>query len=249
MIYQKIITELKKYQSAEKAIILQRFFKTGPGQYGEGDKFLGVVVPNLRIVAKKFVDTDFISLKKLINSPIHEHRLTALLILTYKFKQAAALEKKKQIYNFYLKYTKQINNWDLVDLSAPNIVGGYLLTRSCHPDHIHSCHSKSERRILDKLAHSKNLWEKRIAIISTFAFIKQNEFTNTLKISKMLLNDKHDLIHKAVGWMLREVGKRNSTVEESFLKEYYKAMPRTMLRYAIEKFPEKLRQKYLKGGI
>ena len=235
--YSKVIKELNKYSNKEKAKVSQWFFKTGPGQYGEGDIFIGVKVPEIRMVAQKFLEINFEDLKKLLYSKIHEYRLTAVLILTYQFKKASEIQKKK-IYNFYLKHTKQINNWDLVDLSAPNIVGGYLFG-----------HSERERKILYKLAKSNNLWEKRISIIATFTFLRNNDFEDTLKIAKILLHDDHDLIHKAVGWMLREVGKRNMVVEEKFLKVYYKEMPRTMLRYAIEKFPEDLRQRYLKGKV
>jgi len=242
--YRDIIKELKKYANPEKAKILQGFFKTGKGQYGEGDIFLGIVVPNQRLVAKKFIDADLESLKKLLDSKIHEHRLTAVLILTYQFPKADKKLQKK-IYNFYLKNAKQINNWDLVDLSAPNIVGEYLQSLVCH--------SESERRIsrkiLYKLVKSKNLWERRISILATFTFLRNGDFTDTLKIAEILLKDEHDLIHKAVGWMLREVGKRDQSVEEKFLKKHYQKMPRTMLRYAIERFEEGLRQKYLKGQI
>jgi 3-methyladenine DNA glycosylase AlkD len=164
---------------------------------------------------------------------VHEYRLTALLFLVYKFKKANVKEQK-DLYNFYLKNTKYINNWDLVDLSSRDTVGEYLLK------------NPTEKSTLYKLAKSKNLWEKRIAIISTSAFIRENKFEETLKVSEILLNDKHDLIHKAVGWMLREVGKRDLDIEEKFLKKYYRKMPRTMLRYAIEKFSENKRQFYLK---
>ncbi len=238
--YNKVIKELKKYSNKEKAKVSQWFFKTGPGQYGEGDIFIGVKVPEIRMVAQNFLDINFEDLEKLLYSKIHEHRLTAVLILTYQFKKANEAQKKK-IYNFYFKHTKQVNNWDLVDLSAPNIVGGYLL---CHSDP-----TNGRRIILYKLSKSNNLWEKRISILATFTFLRNNDFEDTLKIAKILLHDDHDLIHKAVGWMLREVGKRNMVVEEKFLKVYYKEMPRTMLRYAIEKFPEDLRQRYLKGKV
>jgi len=235
-VYRDIVKELKKYSNPEKAKILQGFFKTGKGQYGEGDIFLGIVVPNQRLVAKKFIGSDLESLKKLLDSKIHEYRLTAVLILTYQFPKADKKLQKK-IYGFYLKNAKQINNWDLVDLSAPNIVGTYLLDK------------KEERKVLYKLVKSKNLWERRISILATFTFLRNGDFKDTLKISEILLKDEHDLIHKAVGWMLREVGNRDQKVEEKFLKKYYKQMPRTMLRYSIEKFEENLRQKYLKGKV
>jgi len=249
--YNKIVKELKKYKSKEKAKVLQGFFKTGKGEYGEGDIFIGVKVPEIRIIVKRFIDVDLDEVKKLLYSNIHEERLAGVLILTYKFFKSNEKEQKK-IYNFYLKNAKQINNWDLVDLSAPNIVGEYLQSITCHPfDRLRTGSElvSGSRKILYKLAKSKNLWERRISIISTFIFIRNNDFEDTLKISEILLNDEHDLIHKAVGWMLREVGKRNQAVEEKFLKEYYKIMPRTMLRYAIERFEEDLRQKYLKGKI
>jgi 3-methyladenine DNA glycosylase AlkD len=222
--------ELSLYSDFEKANILQRFFKTGFGQYGEGDIFLGIVVPNTRIVAKKFSDLPLYEIKKILYSRVHEERLCALLLLVEKFNKANDLEQKK-IFDFYIKNAKQANNWDLVDLSAPKIVGKYLLDKS--------------KTILYKFAKSKNLWEKRISIVSTYTFIKAGEYKDTFKIAEILMNDKHDLIHKAVGWMLREVGKISQKDEEKFLQKYYKKMPRTTLRYAIEKFPEEKRIKYL----
>jgi len=228
--------DLKSLGNKEKEIILQRFFKTGKGQYGEGDIFLGVTVPEQRKIAKKYQNLPLKDIQILLNTKIHEYRLTAILILCEQYKNS-----KKQIYNFYLKNTKNINNWDLVDLSAHKIVGDYLFDKN---------NAKGiNKDILYKLAKSKNLWERRIAIISTWYFIRQNSFKDTLKISKILINDKHDLIHKAVGWMLREVGKRDQLAEEKFLKKHYTNMPRTMLRYAIERFEETKRQKYLKGQI
>ncbi len=226
--------DLRSQASKEKAKILQRFFKTGPGEYGEGDVFLGVTVPKVRSVARQYLKLPFSDVKKLLQSKVHEERLCALLILVEKFGQADAKEQK-QLYGFYLLNTKYINNWDLVDLSADKIVGTYLMDKP--------------KSILTKLAHSKNMWERRIAIIATFRFIKNNQFNKTLKIAKLLLYDEHDLLHKAVGWMLREVGKRSLETEEVFLRKYYKNMPRTMLRYAIERFQEKKRQAYLKGRI
>jgi len=178
-------------------------------------------------------------LQKLLNSEIHDYRFIALVILINKFEKSGVFNTpqtlRKEVFNFYIKNTKKINSWDLVDVSAHKIIGNYLLKQNL-----------DKREILYKLAKSKNLWEKRISILSTFAFIKENDFRDTLKISEILLNDEHDLIHKAVGWMLREVGKRNQKVEESFLKKYCKKMPRVMLRYAVEKFPKDLRQKYYK---
>lgn len=228
--------DIEKAKNPEQAKILQRFFKTGKGEYGEGDIFLGIKVPVQRIIAKKYADLSFTDLQILLNSKIHEERLIALIILTNKYKKAKKdTMKKRQIFEFYLKNTNNINNWDLVDLSAPNIVGDFS--------------SIDGNEIIRFLAKSKNLWEKRIAIVSTHAFIRKRIFGETLAIADILIQDEHDLIHKAVGWMLREIGKRNIEVLEIFLKERYKTMPRTMLRYAIEKFPEEKRKKYLRGEI
>ncbi|MEK7653580.1 MAG: DNA alkylation repair protein [Patescibacteria group bacterium] len=222
-----IIKELKKSADPKKAAVLKRFFKTGKGEYGEGDKFLGVIVPEQRKIAKKYSESSINDLQKLLDSEIHEYRLTALLILVDIYPQSP-----KKIVNFYLKNTKNINNWDLVDLSAPNIVGDYFLDK--------------DRKMLRQLAKSKNLWERRIAMVATYAFIKRSQFADTIKIAGMLLGDSHDLIHKAVGWMLREVGKRDKKILLNFLDKNAARMPRTMLRYAIEKLPEKKRKKYLK---
>jgi len=230
MTINKLIKELKELGNEDYKQILQNFFKTGKGQYGEGDIFLGIKVPILRKTAKEYFDLSLKDIQKLIDSKIHEHRLIALFVLIKKYETT---ENKKEIFNFYLKNAKQVNNWDLVDLSAPNIVGNYLLDK--------------ERSILYKLAKSDNLWEKRISILATFAFIKNGESKDILKISRIMLNDDHDLIHKATGWMLRELGKKVSQAEEEkFLKKYYKVMPRTMLRYSIERFNEKKRQYYMK---
>jgi len=231
---QSLESELQKLANKDKAKILQRFFKTGKGEYGEGDVFLGITVPQIRQVTKKyFKQLSLKDIQQLLQSNIHEKRLLALLILIEKYTHQD--EKSKEvIFNFYLSNTKRINNWDLVDLSAPNILGNYLLTK--------------DRKILYSLASSSSLWEKRIAILSTYAFIKNNQFQDTLKIAEILLKDKHDLLHKATGWMLRELGKRNQPLEEQFLKKHCKIMPRTMLRYAIEKFPEEKRRFYLKGS-
>ena len=228
--------ELRKYANAEKATFFPRFFKTGKGEYGEGDQFIGVTVPNVRTVAKQFKNLPLKDIKSLLYSPIHEERLVALLILVDQF-QKGNEETRRTIFDFYLSHTKQVNNWDLVDLTAPYIVSKYLLDEP--------------RGILYKLAQSNNLWERRIAIIATYQFIwKAKEYKNTFKIAEILLSDKHDLIQKAVGWMLREVGKRISQdTEEDFLRKNYHKMGRTALRYAIERFPESLRIKYLKGEI
>jgi len=220
--------------NAEKAKLLSRFFKTGKGEYGEGDIFLGLVVPVERKIAKEFRGMDIKDIQTLLDSKVHEKRMIALFILVDRYKKAKGEEREK-IFEFYLKNTTNINNWDLVDLSAPNIVGDYLLNE--------------ERKLLYSLAKSDKLWERRISIISTAAFIRNNQFEDTIKISEILMKDKHDLIHKAVGWMLREVGKRNEEELKSFLRRHYKNMPRTMLRYSIEKFPENVRKKYLKGEI
>jgi len=221
--------DLNKAANPEKAKLLQGFFKTGPGEYGAGDFFLGIMVPEQRKLAKKYLNLTLKEIQKLLNSKIHEQRLIALFILIDKYKKT---KNKKEIFRLYLKNTKNINNWDLIDLSAPNIVGNYLLDK--------------DRKILYKLAKSTSPWEKRISILATAAFIRNNEFRDTLKISEILLNDKHDLIHKGIGWMLREVGKRNQPVEEKFLKKHYKNMPRTMLRYAIERFDKRKKKFYMK---
>ena len=222
--------EIKKAAKPADAVILQRFFKTGKGEYGEGDKFVGIKVPVLRAIAKNFYSLELDDIKDLITSPVHEERMISLFILIQKFAKADDKLKEK-IFKLYLKNTRTINNWDLVDLSAPQIVGGYLMDK--------------ERTILYGLAVSKSLWEKRISMLATFTFIKKGSFNDTIEIAKILLSDKHDLIQKAVGWMLREVGKRDMETEEEFLKEYYKVMPRTMLRYAVEKFPEDKRKFYM----
>ena len=234
MLVAKIKKRLKTFASNEKKKVLQGFFKTGPGEYGEGDIFLGVVVPNIRKVSREFQGTPLREIIRLLASTVHEERLLALLMLVQAFTKSDDVTKRK-IYDLYLINTKYINNWDLVDLSAPNIAGTYLMDKS--------------RKPLYTLAKSRDLWERRIAILSTFAFIKQNDHRDTLKIIAMLLNDEHDLIHKAGGWMLREVGKRDLLTEERFLKQYYKKMPRTMLRYAIERFPEGKRKRYLNGKV
>jgi 3-methyladenine DNA glycosylase AlkD len=221
--------DLQRLKNPKKAKIYQRFFKTGKGEYGEGDKFLGLTVPDQRKIAKKYQDLSLSDLQKLLNTKTHEYRSTALLILVLKYEKTKEKEKKK-IVNFYLKNTRNINNWDLVDSSAYKILGSYLLNK--------------DKRILSKLARSKNLWERRIAMLASFEFIKNNKFKEALKIAKILVNDEHDLIHKAVGWMLREIGKRDQRVEERFLRRHYQTMPRTMLRYAIERFDRKKRDFY-----
>lgn len=222
----------------EKAKLLQRFFKTAPGQYGHGDIFHGITVPHQRLIAKQFLHLEFPQIQKLLNSKFHEERLIALLILVQNFETATKQKnsiQQQSITDFYLKNSTKINNWDLVDLSAGKILGSFLLTRP--------------RKILYKLVKSKNLWERRIAIIATSTFIRNKDFSDTLQISELLLNDRHDLMHKAVGWMLREVGKVDRPTLDKFLHTHYHEMPRTALRYAIEHYPEAQRQKFLKGLI
>lgn len=219
----------------KKAIILQRFFKTGRGEYGSGDIFVGVTVPVLRTIVKTGQNISLSEIKKLLQSPIHEHRFVALEILVSQFEFASTAKHKKQIFDFYLHNRRHINNWDLVDTSAPYIVGEYIVSK--------------EKTVLYNLAGSRSLWDRRIAIVATFACIRKNKFSTTIHIARQLLHDKHDLIHKAVGWMLREVGKRDVDTLQKFLNVHYRNMPRTMLRYAIEKFPSAIRQKYLRGVL
>jgi 3-methyladenine DNA glycosylase AlkD len=221
--------EIRRLADPKRAKNLARFFKTGKGDYGEGDKFIGLTVPQIRKLARAYRSLGIFDLEKLARSAQHEERMLALIMMTMRYTQ-----KKDYFYKLYLKNRKYINNWDLVDVTCTRIVGDYLLDKP--------------RDILYVFARSKNLWERRIAIISTAMFIQRNDFSDTLKLAKILLKDKHDLIHKAVGWMLREVGKRDKKTEECFLKKHSKNMPRTMLRYAIEKFPERERKKYLKSG-
>ena len=225
-----LLSEIQNQASLEKAKIYARFFKCGPGQYGEGDQFLGLTVPQSRSIAKKYLTLSEMDLEKLLLSSIHEHRLIALLILVEKFKKADE-DTKKDIVHFYLAHTTQINNWDLVDLSADKILGNYLLDK--------------DRAILYRLVRSSLLWERRISIITTFAFIRQKQFGDTFKLAELLLNDKQDLMHKAVGWMLREVGKRDEAALERFLQKHYRNMPRTTLRYAIERFDKEKKKRYM----
>lgn len=237
--YQNMLAQLRKdlklLTNKEKAKFLQRFFKTEKGEYAFGDVFIGLTVPQSRSIAQKYKNLTNSEIKKLMTSKIHEERLIALLLLVHNFENAGDKEKKS-IFDFYLRHTKYINNWDLVDLSTSKIVGEYLFNKP--------------KTILYTLAKSNSIWEKRISIIATFQFILNGEYEDTLKIAEILLHDKHDLIQKAVGWMLREVGKRSSQeAEEEFLKKHYKTMPRTTLRYAIERFPETIRRAYLEGKI
>ena len=227
-----IMKQLRAAATPDKATVLARFFKTGPGQYGEGDRFLGVTVPEQRGIAKQARDLPFTEVEKLLGSPYHEARLTGFLVLTYAFERADEAGRR-EIHVFTLAQRAAMNNWDLVDVIAPVIIGGWLLERP------------ADRKLLRKYAKSPDLWERRIAIVSTLAFIRAGDFADTLAISETLLGDRHDLIHKATGWMLREVGKRDVTVLRGFLEEHAARMPRTALRYAIERLPEAERRAWL----
>lgn len=224
---------LKQSANAEKASLLSRFFKTGPGQYGEGDVFLGVMVPEQRTIARECVDVSLDEVDELLQNKYHEVRLTALLILVYKVKRADE-KTRREIFNFYLSHTGYINNWDLVDVTVKDIIGAYVFD------------FEKNRNVLYRLVRSRNMWERRIAIVATSYFIGKNDFGDTIALAEILLEDEHDLIHKATGWMLREVGKRDERALCAFLERHAQHMPRTMLRYALEKFPEKVRQRYMK---
>jgi len=227
---------LNKASSKTDAKSAAVFFKTGPGQYGEGDIFIGIRAPALRKIAQQHNDLPLEDINLCAASKIHEERMAGLFILVNRYKNRNTTpQQKKEIYDFYMAHTHGINNWDLVDISAPSIPGDYLFDK--------------DRSILIDFAHSDNLWKRRIAIIATQEFIRRGDYAATLDIADILINDTHDLIHKAVGWMLREIGKRDIKTEKNFLRSRYKTMPRTMLRYAIEKFPESERKKYLKGEI
>lgn len=231
----EIKEDLENCINPEKAAFFPKFFKTGKGEYAEGDIFWGITVPQVRTIVKKYQTAiSLAELQILILDPVHEVRLTAILILVYQFTKAKNEILRQNIYDFYLNNTKGVNNWDLVDGSAAQIVGAYLLER--------------DRAKIYELVKSNVLWEQRIAIISTFHFIRNHQFDDTFRLAEILLYHPHDLIHKAVGWMLREVGNRNTELLENFLNQHYQSMPRTMLRYAIEKFPEPVRQAYLKKG-
>lgn len=233
MIAAFVLSELQSIGSSEKAVHLSRFFKTGPGQYGEGDRFLGVMVPYSRAIAKANKAMPLEEVQLLLESPWHEARLCALLILVYRFKERKITEEEReQIYSFYIKNARRCNNWDLVDLSCRDIVGEYLVDK--------------ERSILYRLADSENLWEQRIAIVATWAFIRRSDFNDTLALAERLMAHKHDLMHKAVGWMLREVGKKDRETLTNFLEKNATQLPRTTLRYAIEHYPEPQRQYFLK---
>lgn len=225
---------VRRERNEKRAVELRRFFKTGPGEYGEGDRFLGITVPQSRALARRGRALPMEEVLKLLQSEWHEERLMALLIWIGQY-ETGSPEERKQIFSAYRRHTRFINNWDLVDLSAPPIVGAWLLHR--------------DRALLREWVQSSSLWDRRIAMVATHAFIRMNEFSEALAVAKLLLQDREDLIHKAVGWMLREVGKRDQAAEEAFLRVHYRTMPRTMLRYAIERFPEPLRQRYLKGEV
>jgi len=229
--------ELFQISDSEKAAFLPYFFKTGKGQYGEGDKFIGVVVPKLRAMVKKYKTLEFQEIETLLNDEYHECRMLALFFLVDKYKKSKDEKEQEKIYHYYISKADRINNWDSVDLSSKDIVGAFLFDKSREP--------------LYQFARTNHLWLQRISIISTLYFIQHKSYTDTLEISKILLHHPHDLIHKAVGWMLREVGKRDFDTLLQFLLEEsrYKVMPRTMLRYSIERFPEELRQQFLKGTI
>lgn len=233
---ERLKAEITKHANKDKAKLLARYFKTGKGEYGEGDVFLGISVPKLREIAKEFgKDLSIAHIKELLNSEFHEKRMIGLFILIEKYEKSKQKNEREKIFDFYLEYAKKgkINNWDLVDLSCRDIVGNFLLDKP--------------RDLLYKLVKSDNLWERRIAIISTSEFIRHNDFDDTIKISEILLKDGRDLIHKAVGWMLREIGKRDEKVLIYFLDKHARDMPRVMLRYAIERLDEKTRKKYLNG--
>ena len=229
----KLVNELMLLQNKKIAEHSQRFFKTGIGEYGEGDLFLGIRVPVLRKISKKYKSIEFPAIQYLIESKFHEVRLLALFILVIKFKRAKTTGKQKEIFDFYLQNCNYVNNWDLVDSSAHYILGPWLLNR--------------DRQLLFQMAVSKNLWQRRIAIMTTFHFIKNEDYSDTLKLAEVLLHDSEGLIHKAVGWMLREVGNKDKPTLELFLVKHYKKMPRTMLRYAIEKISKEERKEYLEG--
>lgn len=231
---ESIVSQLKTLGNQQIAAHSQRFFRTAPGEYGEGDLFLGVRVPVLRTLASQHRTTDLSQICRCLQSPYHEMRLFSLIWLANHF-QRGDTKVQAEVYKQYVENRRYINNWDLVDTSAAKIIGAYLTERS--------------RKPLYQWAKSPSLWDRRIAIISTYHFIRAGDYDDTLRLSQLLLNDKEDLIHKAVGWMLREIGKRDLATEERFLKSAYQQMPRTMLRYAIEKFTEPRRKQYLTGKI
>jgi 3-methyladenine DNA glycosylase AlkD len=233
--------EIDSFARPEEVEGKKRFFKVCPGGYSENDVFMGVTNGDLRKISKRYINLDFSQIEKLLSSEVHEYRQIGLFILVLRFERACKKNsydqaEQKAVYDFYLKRLEAVNNWDLVDSSAHYIIGAFLL-------------EKEDRSVIYELADSGDLWRERVAVISTFAFIRNNDFSDILKLAEKFLCHEHDLIHKAVGWMLREVGKRDCSAEEKFLRRNYLQMPRTMLRYAIEKFSEDLRQKYLKSKI
>ncbi|MFA5886543.1 MAG: DNA alkylation repair protein [Patescibacteria group bacterium] len=243
---QKLKRELTSLANKPQAAILQRFFKTGPGQYGAGDRFLGLKVPLQRQIAQKYGDLDWKGLQELLASKIHEFRLVALLILVAQYERAQDLKDKKNIVDFYLSNVKGINNWDLVDLSVYKILGDFLSRQEDFLVKGANVLSLEVKQLLDKLAESTNLWERRMSIVATYAFIKAGRSEETFRLAGKLLKDEHDLIHKAVGWMLREAGKRVSEKELlNFLDKNYLKMPKTALRYAVERLRPAQRERYL----
>lgn len=234
MTHQDVIKELSKFKDTERAEHSSQFFKTGPGEYGEGDKFLGIKVPYQRKVAQKFRTLPAAEIEKLLRNEFHEVRLTAVFIMVSKVEKGGP-EELEEMSRLYLNHLTAFNNWDLIDSSCHKILGPFLKNR--------------ERNLLYDFARSDDLWKKRIAVITCFHFINNDDYKDALAIAEILLHDKHDLIHKAVGWMLREIGNRDLETEEKFLHQYYQDMPRTMLRYAIEKFDEPHRLRYLHGKI
>lgn len=227
---QDLLLQIKKHSNDQRAVVSQSFFKTKKGEYGEGDVFLGLTVPMQKMFAKQYKDLPLKDIETLLHSKIHEYRLIALFLLIHQYRNADNLKQGKLI-NLYLRNLKYVNNWDLVDSSAPYLLGSYLLNK--------------KRDVLYKLAESQNIWQRRVSIMSAYAFIKAMQFEDALAIAEILLHDKHDLIHKAVGWMLREIGKRDLQAELVFLNKHYNSMPRTMLRYAIEKFDSSIKSLYL----
>jgi 3-methyladenine DNA glycosylase AlkD len=234
MSFEKIREELEASGDPGGASILQKFFKTGLGEYGEGDVFRGIRLPVLRKLSAKYHDLSLPQVERLLHSAFHEDRMLAVLIFIRRYAKGDEAARAK-VYRVYLKNRKFINNWDLIDVSAAHIVGAFLWDK--------------DRGMINRLAQSDSLWDRRIAIISTFYFIRRGEFGETLAVARTLLLDTEDLIQKAVGWMLREIGNRNLQAEEDFLRIHYRQMPRTMLRYAIEKFPDAKRKQYLKGEV
>ena len=234
-IFSQIVKEVKKFSDPEKPKKLYKFFKAFPGGYGEGDKFYGISMPNLRNIARDYKNLDLEELQKLFENEYHEIRMLGLIILIKQFELKKNIDRREEFVEFYLKNIEYYNNWDLIDVSAPKILGEYLLNK--------------EKNLIYELAESNDLWKQRIAMLTTFTFIRNRKFEDCLKLAEMYLSHPHDLIHKATGWMLREIGNRHRPTESKFLKKYYQKMPRTMLRYSIEKYPEEERQKYLKGKI